>query len=165
MLARVLRSTAAWILRAFAVLSAKLQYVNGDYGYQQTFRDLRKALGGASRPLYYLAIPPNMFATVVKGLANADCDKGARVVVEKPFGRDLASAQELNRTLHQILSRNRQFSGSIITSARNQSKICSTSALPTRFWSRSGTATISRAFRSRWLKLSVCRAGESSMKR
>ena len=87
--------------RAFAVLSAKLQYVNGDYGSQETFRDLRKALGGASRPLYYLAIPPNMFATVVKGLANADCDKGARVVVEKPFGRDLASAQELNRTLHQ----------------------------------------------------------------
>lgn len=86
---------------AFAVLSAKLQYVNGDYGSQQTFRDLRKALGGASRPLYYLAIPPNMFATVVKGLADADCDKGARVVVEKPFGRDLASAQELNRILHQ----------------------------------------------------------------
>ena len=87
---------------AFAVLSAKLQYVNGDYGSQQTFRDLRKALGGASRPLYYLAIPPNMFATVVKGLADADCDKGARVVVEKPFGRDLASAQELNRILHQF---------------------------------------------------------------
>src|ERR1700687_3317403 len=86
---------------AFAVLSAKLQYVNGDYGSQQTFRDLRKALGGASRPLYYLAIPPNMFETVVKGLADADCDKGARVVVEKPFGRDLASAQELNRILHQ----------------------------------------------------------------
>jgi glucose-6-phosphate 1-dehydrogenase len=86
---------------AFAVLSAKLQYVNGDYGSQQTFRDLRKVLGGASRPLYYLAIPPDMFATVVQGLANADCDKGARVVVEKPFGRDLASAQELNRILHQ----------------------------------------------------------------
>jgi len=86
---------------AFAVLSAKLQYVNGDYGSSQTFRDLRKALGGASRPLYYLAIPPNMFATVVEGLANADCDKGARVVVEKPFGRDFTSAQELNRILHQ----------------------------------------------------------------
>ena len=87
--------------KAFAVLSAKLQYVNGDYNSQQTFHDLRKALGGASRPLYYLAIPPNMFATVVKGLADAGCDKGGRVVVEKPFGRDLASARELNRILHR----------------------------------------------------------------
>jgi len=87
--------------KAFAALSAKLQYVNGDYNSQQTFRDLRKALGGAARPLYYLAIPPNMFAPVVEGLANASCDKGGRVVVEKPFGRDLASARELNRILHQ----------------------------------------------------------------
>jgi glucose-6-phosphate 1-dehydrogenase len=87
--------------QAFAVLSAKLQYVNGDYNSQQTFHDLRKALGGASRPLYYLAIPPNMFATVIKGLADAGCDKGGRVVVEKPFGRDLTSARELNRILHQ----------------------------------------------------------------
>src|SRR5581483_2994699 len=86
---------------AFAILSAKLQYVNGDYNSQQTFRDLRTALGGASRPLYYLAIPPTMFATVVKGLADAGCNKGGRVVVEKPFGRDLASAQALNGILHQ----------------------------------------------------------------
>jgi len=86
---------------SFAVLSAKLQYVNGDYRSPETFGNLRKALGGASRPLYYLAIPPNMFATVVQGLADADCDKHARVVVEKPFGRDLASAKALNRILHQ----------------------------------------------------------------
>jgi len=86
---------------AFAVLSARLQYVNGDYGSQQTYQDLRKALGGAARPLYYLAIPPDLFATVIEGLAKSGCDKGARVVVEKPFGRDLASAQELNRILHQ----------------------------------------------------------------
>jgi glucose-6-phosphate 1-dehydrogenase len=85
----------------FKVLSARLQYVNGDYGSQQTFQDLRKALGGASRPLYYLAIPPDLFATVIEGLAHSGCDKGARVVVEKPFGRDLASAQELNRILRQ----------------------------------------------------------------
>src|SRR5690348_1686191 len=87
--------------RAFAALSARLLYVNGDYGTPETFRNLRKALGGASRPLYYLAIPPNLFATVAQGLANAGCDKGARVVVEKPFGRDLGSAQALNRTLRQ----------------------------------------------------------------
>jgi glucose-6-phosphate 1-dehydrogenase len=86
---------------AFAVLSERLQYVNGDYGSEQTFRDLRKALGGASRPLYYFAIPPDLFVTVVQGLASAGCNKDARVVVEKPFGRDLASAQALNRLLLQ----------------------------------------------------------------
>jgi glucose-6-phosphate 1-dehydrogenase len=85
---------------AFAALSARLQYINGDYNSPETFRDLRKALGAASRPLYYLAIPPNLFETVAQGLATADCDKGARVVVEKPFGRDLASARALNQTLH-----------------------------------------------------------------
>jgi glucose-6-phosphate 1-dehydrogenase len=88
-------------VRAFATLSAQLQYVNGDYGNPETFRNLRKALGGASRPLYYLAIPPTLFATVAKGLANSGCNKGARVVVEKPFGRDLVSAQTLNRILQQ----------------------------------------------------------------
>jgi glucose-6-phosphate 1-dehydrogenase len=87
--------------RAFAALSAKLQYVNGDYGSPETFRQLRKALGAASRPLYYLAIPPDLFATVAEGLAHAECDKGARLVVEKPFGRDLSSARALNRTLHK----------------------------------------------------------------
>jgi glucose-6-phosphate 1-dehydrogenase len=87
--------------RAFATLSARLQFVSGDYGSPETFRQLRKALGAASRPLYYLAIPPDLFATVAEGLANADCDKGARLVVEKPFGRDLSSAQALNRTLRK----------------------------------------------------------------
>jgi hypothetical protein len=87
--------------RAFAALSAKLQYVNGDYGSPGTFRQLRKALGASSHPLYYLAIPPDLFATVAEGLAHAECDKGARLVVEKPFGRDLSSAQALNRTLHK----------------------------------------------------------------
>ncbi len=87
--------------RAFAALSAKLQYVNGDYASPETFRQLRKALGAVSRPLYYLAIPPDLFATVAEGLAHAGCDKGARLVVEKPFGRDLSSAQALNRTLHK----------------------------------------------------------------
>src|SRR5579859_7225926 len=88
--------------RAFAALSAKLQYVNGDYGSPETFRQLRKALGAASRPLYYLAIPPDLFATVAEGLAHAECGKGARLVVEKPFGRDLSSAQALNGTLHKF---------------------------------------------------------------
>lgn len=86
---------------AFAALSSKLQFVNGDYASAETFRQLRKALNGASRPLYYLAIPPNLFATVARGLAQVGCEKGARVVVEKPFGRDLHSAQALSRTLHE----------------------------------------------------------------
>ena len=87
--------------RAFAALSAKLHYVNGDYASPETFRQLRKALGASSHPLYYLAIPPDLFATVAEGLAHAACDKGARLVVEKPFGRDLSSAQALNKTLHK----------------------------------------------------------------
>jgi len=87
--------------RAFATLAAQLQYVNGDYHDPETFRQLRTALGGASRPLYYFAIPPDLFATVAEGLAGSDSHHGARVVVEKPFGRDFASAQALNRTLHR----------------------------------------------------------------
>ena len=87
---------------AFAKLSARLQYVGGDYQDPATYDRLRQALGGAARPLHYLAIPPSMFATVVQGLAKARCAKDARVIVEKPFGRDLASAQALNRTLHEV---------------------------------------------------------------
>jgi glucose-6-phosphate 1-dehydrogenase len=87
---------------AFAKLSARLQYVNGDYHDPATYERLKYALNGAARPLHYLAIPPSMFETVVQGLAKAGCAKDARVIVEKPFGRDLASAQALNRTLHEV---------------------------------------------------------------
>ncbi len=86
----------------FAKLGQLLRYVDGDYREGETFVRLRKELGGALRPLYYLAIPPSMFPTVVEGLGKSGCSHGARVVVEKPFGRDLASAQALNRTLHTI---------------------------------------------------------------
>src|SRR5690348_15410432 len=68
--------------RAFATLSAQLQYVDGDYRDPETFQLLRQALGAASRPLYYLAIPPNLFATVAEGLASSSCHHSARVVVE-----------------------------------------------------------------------------------
>ena len=63
---------------------------------------LKQVLEGASRPLHYLAIPPSMFGTVVQGLGKAGCATHARVIVEKPFGRSLASARELNRTLHAV---------------------------------------------------------------
>jgi glucose-6-phosphate 1-dehydrogenase len=81
---------------------ALLQYVDGDYSALETFQQLRKSLGSAQHPLHYLAIPPSMFPIVVTQLAAAKCDKGARVVIEKPFGRDLASAHALNQTLHKI---------------------------------------------------------------
>jgi glucose-6-phosphate 1-dehydrogenase len=87
---------------AFAKLSARLQYVDGDYNDAATFRALKQALGAAKRPLHYLAIPPALFGVVAKGLQQAGCADDARIVVEKPFGRDLASARELNRTLHAV---------------------------------------------------------------
>jgi len=86
----------------FARLAAKLRYVDGDYRDAATYDRLRGALDGARRPLYYLAIPPSLFATVVGSLAQAGCAEGARVIVEKPFGRDGASARALNRALHEV---------------------------------------------------------------
>lgn len=87
---------------AFAKLCSLLQYVSGDYNKAETYTTLRKALGDARHPLYYLAIPPSLFGPVVEGLNQAGCAKGARVIVEKPFGRDLASAQSLNGILHSV---------------------------------------------------------------
>jgi glucose-6-phosphate 1-dehydrogenase len=89
--------------QAFAKLASLLRYVDGDYGDPATFVRLKAALGAATRPLHYLAIPPSMFAVVVKHLSGAGCLAGARIIVEKPFGRDLASARELNATLHEHL--------------------------------------------------------------
>ncbi len=84
---------------AFAKLSALLRYVDGDYKDPSTFQALRKELGTAQRPAHYLAIPPMLFGAVVEQLATAGCTKGARVIIEKPFGHDLSSAQELNQIL------------------------------------------------------------------
>lgn len=86
---------------AFEKLVGLLRSVQGDYGDPTTYQKLRRELGVAQSPLYYLAIPPTTFVEVVEGLAKSGCDENARVVLEKPFGRDLASAQELNRILHQ----------------------------------------------------------------
>ena len=87
---------------AFDKLCSLLQYVSGDYQKAETYTKLRQALGNAKRPLHYLAIPPSLFGPVVEGLKQADCAKDARVIVEKPFGRDLASAQSLNQILHSV---------------------------------------------------------------
>ena len=94
---------------AFAKLSGLLGYIDGDYADPRTFQRLRRALGDAKRPLHYLAIPPSMFVTVTEGLARGDCIHEARVLVEKPFGRDLASARELNKILHRHLPEDRIF--------------------------------------------------------
>lgn len=86
-----------------------LQYVGGDYQDPATFALLKKTLGAARRPAHYLAIPPNLFTTVVASLAQASCLKDARVIVEKPFGHDLASAQKLNKELLSVLPESRIF--------------------------------------------------------
>lgn len=87
---------------AFAKLVGLLRYVDGDYRDPATFAALRSALDGTTRPLHYLAIPPSMFSAVIEGLAHGNCAAGGRVVLEKPFGRDLPSAQALNATLHAV---------------------------------------------------------------
>ena len=84
---------------AFARLSGLLRYVDGDYKDPATFEAVRRELGGAAHPAHYLAIPPPLFGPVVEQLAQSGCAKGARVVVEKPFGQDLESARALNRIL------------------------------------------------------------------
>jgi glucose-6-phosphate 1-dehydrogenase len=86
---------------AFQTLCGLLRYVAGDYQEDRTYEELRRALDGATSPLHYLAIPPSLFAAVASGLARAGAADNARVVVEKPFGRDLASAEQLNATLHR----------------------------------------------------------------
>jgi glucose-6-phosphate 1-dehydrogenase len=83
-------------------LSGLLRFVDGDYRDEGTWKALRAALGRRARPLHYLAIPPSLFPTVVEGLGRLGTKGGDRVIVEKPFGRDLASARSLNRVLHRV---------------------------------------------------------------
>jgi glucose-6-phosphate 1-dehydrogenase len=87
---------------AFAEVSARLRLVHGDYREAATFEALRRELGDAKHPVHYLAIPPSMFGTVVEGLHRSGCARDARVILEKPFGRDLPSAVALNETLHTL---------------------------------------------------------------
>jgi glucose-6-phosphate 1-dehydrogenase len=89
---------------AFEKLMGLLRYIDGDYKDPATFQTLRRELGSAQHPAHYLAIPPVLFGLVVEQLAKSGCDKGARVIIEKPFGRDLASALDLNRTLLSIFN-------------------------------------------------------------
>ncbi len=88
--------------RAFDHLLSLLGYVGGDYNDPGTFAALKTALGSARRPAHYLAIPPSLFETVIRGLGAVDLAERARVIVEKPFGRDLASARKLNRVARSV---------------------------------------------------------------
>src|SRR4051812_48016819 len=87
----------------FARFAARMSYVSGDFSDPETFERLARVLDGARSPVYYLEIPPFLFGTVVKGLAEAGLIENARVVVEKPFGHDLASARQLNDEVHEHL--------------------------------------------------------------
>jgi len=95
------KSSAGLDRDAFNAFMRLLRYVDGDYRDMATFVGLREELADAAHPLHYLAIPPSLFATVAEHLRTSRCADGARVVVEKPFGRDLASARELNAALHR----------------------------------------------------------------
>jgi len=86
-----------------ARLEARLSYVQGDYADAATFERVKKALGNAEHPVFYLEIPPSLFSTVVKGLGDAGLTENAHVVIEKPFGHDLESARALNAELREVL--------------------------------------------------------------
>jgi glucose-6-phosphate 1-dehydrogenase len=96
------RSTGIDDKRALKHLLSQFTYVSGDYNDPNTFQAIKKALGSARRPAHYLAIPPSLFETVIKGLGTAKLAENARVIVEKPFGRDLSSARELNRVARSV---------------------------------------------------------------
>ena len=87
----------------FDRFSARLSYLPGDFGDDATYAQVAKALGDARSPVFYLEIPPSLFGMVIKGLADAGLTKSARVVVEKPFGHDVASAAALNEQVHEYL--------------------------------------------------------------
>lgn len=96
---------------AFDHLIASLSYIDGDYAERSTFTALRSELDrlGSSAAAHYLAVPPVLFGTVVQALGDSGCAEGGRVIVEKPFGRDLASARQLNETLHAVFPEDRVF--------------------------------------------------------
>ena len=94
---------------AFAQLSGCLRYIYGDYSAQSTFHLLRRELADAKHPMHYLAIPPILFEIVIHQLGESDCAKGARVILEKPFGHDLGTAQMLNSVVHSSFNEENVF--------------------------------------------------------
>jgi glucose-6-phosphate 1-dehydrogenase len=140
--------------RALARLLSLLKYVSGDYADPDTFKALKEALGKARRPAFYLAIPPALFGTVIKGLGAAGLATNARVIVEKPFGRDLASARELNKIAHSVFPED-----SIFRIDHFLGKEAIMNILYFRFANsfldRSGIVTMWPVFRSRYRRISA----------
>jgi glucose-6-phosphate 1-dehydrogenase len=93
----------------FAKFQKRLRYISGDYSAPATHAALRKEMGKAAHPLHFLAIPPSVFTGVIKGLGQSRCARGARIILEKPFGRDLPSAQALSATLHTVFDESSVF--------------------------------------------------------
>jgi glucose-6-phosphate 1-dehydrogenase len=115
-------------------------YVSGDYNDPGTFTKIKEALGSARHPAHYLAIPPSLFVTVIKGLGAADLADHGRVIVEKPFGRDLASARELNNVARSMFPEDSIFRIDHFLGKEAIMNILYF-ASPIHSWSRSGTAT------------------------
>ena len=130
--------------KAFDKLCTLLRYIDGDYKAPATFTALRKELKEAHHPTHYLAIPPILFETVVEQLEKSHCANGARVVVEKPFGHDLASAKELNKAC-LLFSMNPKSSALTIILANVRSTTCWLFDSPTLLAKPFGTAITSRA--------------------
>ena len=149
---------------AFQRLCEQLQYIDGDYKDPKTYEQIRTQLGDAQLPTHYLAIPPSMFPVVVQGLGQVGRAKNARVIVEKPFGRDLLSARKLNDTLHSVFPEE-----NIYRIDHYLGKEAVENLLIFRFansfLSPSGTAITSTACRSRWRSRSASRAAASSTRR
>ena len=116
---------------AFAKLISRLQYIDGDYSDPGTFSKLRQHLGPSQHPLHYLAIPPVLFPEVVKQLSASGCATGGRVVIEKPFGHDMASAHTLNEIVHGAFAEEDVFRIDHFL-GKNTVKMCCISGLPIR---------------------------------
>src|SRR6516162_2121138 len=118
-------------------LTNLLRYVDGDYQDEGTFVQLRKELGNAQRPLHYLAVPPSLFPVVAEGLAKSGCATNGRLVIEKPFGHNRATAAELNRLLSHFFPEENIFRIDHYF-VRNRFRISCIPASRTRYWNRSG---------------------------
>ena len=130
----------------FDRLADNLSMISGDYADPATYQRLAERLRGAERPVFYLAIPPAVFGAVVEGLAAVGLADRGRVIVEKPFGRDLESSRELDRDAGAAFDRS-GCSASTTTSARKPSRASTPSGSPTGCSSRCGTTSTSTTFR------------------